>query len=108
MHMTQIRPLQAKPPSPSPVPDDTARQFHTALHDVVKSSAISMADLRETVKACARSLKESNVDPVQMIISMKACARESNRRYPVVLAEHELSNADFLMEKIINWAIVEY
>lgn len=67
-----------------------------------------MADLRECVKACARSLRESDVGPAQMIISMKACARESNKRYPIALNEHELSNADFLMESIIKWAIVEY
>jgi hypothetical protein len=43
-----------------------------------------------------------------MIITMKACAKEGNRRYPMVLNEHELSNADFLMEQIIKWSIVEY
>jgi hypothetical protein len=99
---------QAPGVMPSPVPDETARHFQLALHEVVRSSAISMADLRERVKACARSLRESGVGPAQMIISMKACAREGNRRYPTSLNEHELSNADFLMEHIIKWAIIEY
>jgi hypothetical protein len=106
--MQELRPLQARQPIPAPVPDETARQFHVALHAVVRSSAISMADLRECVKACARSLRESDIGPAQMIISMKACAREGNKRYPTRLNEHELSNADFLMESIITWAIVEY
>jgi len=43
-----------------------------------------------------------------MIITIKACAKEGTRRYPQILNEHELSNADFLMEQIIKWAIVEY
>lgn len=96
------------PTKPSPIPDETARLFQVALHDVVRSSALSMAELRECVKACVCSLRESQVGPAQMIISMKACAKEGNRRYPMVLNEHELSNADFLMEQIIKWSIVEY
>src|SRR5215212_6600477 len=96
IRMPEIRPLQARPPIPSPLPDETARLFHVALHDVIRSSAVSMADLRECVKACARSLRESEVGPAQMIISMKACAREGNKRYPAALHEHELSNAEFL------------
>jgi hypothetical protein len=93
---------------PSPIPDETARLFHLALHDVVRSSALSMAELRECVKACVCFLRESSVGPAQMIISMKACAREGNRRYPTVLSEHELTNADFLMDQIIKWSIIEY
>lgn len=108
IRMPQTHHLQARPPEPSPVPDETARQFHLALHDVIRSSALSMADLRECVKACARSLKESNVGPAQMIISMKACARAGNKRYPAVLNENNLSNAEFLMDLIIKWSIVEY
>jgi len=92
---------------PSAIPDETALLFQTALQDVVRSSAISIADLRECVKACARSLRESEVGPVQMILSMKACARagknrgQSNR-------ERETANADFLMDVIVKWAIIEY
>jgi len=42
-----------------------------------------------------------------MILSMKACARagknrgQSNR-------ERETANADFLMDVIVKWAIIEY
>jgi hypothetical protein len=67
-----------------------------------------MADLRECVKACARSLRESSVGPAQMIVSMKACAREGNKSQPVAGNGTELSNADFLMEHIVEWAIIEY
>ena len=93
---------------PYPVPDATARQFQVALHDVVKSSTGSMRDLRECVKACVCCLRDSEVGPAQMIISMKACAKQSNRRYPSVIGEHELPNAEFLMEQIIRWSIVEF
>jgi hypothetical protein len=93
---------------PSFIPDETARLFHVALHDVVRTSAVSMAELRECVGACIRSLRNSGIGPAQMIITMKACAKESARRYPVLLSEHELTNADFLMEQIVKWSIVEY
>jgi hypothetical protein len=108
IRMPEMRPAPTRAPLASPVPDETARLFHVALHDVIRSSAISMADLRECVKACTRSLRESSLGPAEMIISMKACAREGNKRYPTALNEHELSNADFLMEHIIKWAIIEY
>lgn len=93
---------------PSFIPDETARLFHVALHDVVRTSAVSMAELRECVAGCVRSLRNSGIGPAQMIITMKACARDSARRYPVVLSEHELTNADFLMEQIVKWSIIEY
>jgi hypothetical protein len=93
---------------PSFIPEETARLFHVALHAVVRDSAVSMAELRDCVGACVRSLRDSGVGPAQMIITMKACARESARRYPVLLSEHELTNADFLMEQIVRWSIVEY
>ena len=93
---------------PSPIPEETARLFQVALHDVVRSSALSMAELRDCVRACVCTLRDSDVGPAQMIISMKACAKEGTRRYPQILNEHELSNADFLMDQIIKWSIVEY
>ena len=109
--MSAMRSAPAAKPvltKPSPMPDETARLFQVALHDVVRSSAVSMAELRECVKACVSSLRDTNVGPAQMIITMKACAKEGTRRYPQILSEHELTNADFLMEQIIKWAIVEY
>ena len=93
---------------PFPLPDETARLFHVALHDAVRSSIESMAELRTCVKACVCCLRGTNVGPAQMIITMKACARESTRRYPPVANEPAVSNADFLMEQIIKWAIIEY
>ena len=108
--MSPMRSTSAKPSTtkPSPIPDETARLFQVALHDVVRSSAVSMAELRECVKACVSTLRDTEVGPAQMIITMKACAKEGTRRYPQILNEHELTNADFLMDQIIKWAIVEY
>ena len=74
IEMSQTRPTAAIKPSitmPSPIPEETARLFQVALHDVVKSSALSMADLRECVKACVSTLRDTDVGPAQMIISMK-------------------------------------
>ena len=93
---------------PYPVPDATAQPFQLALHEVVRSSTVSMRELRECVNACVVCLRDRNIGPAQMIISMKACAKQSTTRYPTQLNEHELSNADFLMEQIIRWSIVEY
>jgi hypothetical protein len=109
--MSHMRSTAASKPShtkPSAIPEETARLFQVALHDVVRSSALSMAELRECVRACVSALRDTEVGPAQMIISMKACAKEGTRRFPQVLNEHELSNADFLMDQIIKWAIVEY
>jgi hypothetical protein len=109
--MAEMRTAAAAKPiltKPSPMPDETARLFQLALHDVVRSSAVSMAELHSCVNACAAVLRDANVGPAQMIITIKACAKEGTRRYPQILNEHELSNADFLMEQIIKWAIVEY
>lgn len=107
-HMRSTAATKPSPTKPSPIPDETARLFQVALHDVVRSSALSMAELRKCVRACVSTLRATNVGPAQMIISMKACAKEGTRRYPQILNEHELSNADFLMDQIIKWAIVEY
>ena len=93
---------------PFPLPDETARLFHVALHDVIRSSAESMTELRTCVKACVCSLRETNVGPAQMIITMKACTKESARRYPPAANEPAASNADFLLEQIIRWSIIEY
>jgi hypothetical protein len=92
----------------SPIPDETARLFQMALHHAVRTSTVSMSELRERVKACVCFLRESHVGPAQMIISMKACAKQSNKRYPSVIGEHELPNAEFLMEQIIRWSIIEF
>lgn len=96
---------QTRPPL---IPDETAHLFHVALRDVVRDSAVSMAELQACVVACVRALRDSGLGPAQMIVAMKACAKESARRYPVFVSEHELTNADFLMEQIVKWSIVEY
>jgi hypothetical protein len=42
-----------------------------------------------------------------MILSMKACARHGKGHHPQT-GQRESSNADFLMEIIVKWAIIEY
>ena len=98
----------AEATNPYPIPDATAQPFQLALHEVVRTSALSLHNLRERVKACVGCLKDSNVGPAQMILSMKACARASTDLYPTLIDDHEQSNADFLMDEIVSWSIVEY
>jgi hypothetical protein len=101
----KLPPVDVTPPFP--IPHETALLLHTALDGVVRSSALSMADLRECVVACVRCLRASSVGPAQMIISVKACAREASKRHPM-LDSHQSSNAEFLMDVIVKWAIIEY
>ena len=67
-----------------------------------------MAELRDSVNACVRAVRQSGAGPAQMILCIKACAHAGTKRYPTTLREHDLSNADFMMDQIIKWAIIEY
>jgi hypothetical protein len=87
---------------------DTTHNFDVALHDAIATSLTSMAELRDAVRLCVRSLKEANVGPVQMILAMKACALDSAGRYRPAHDEYPASNVDTLMDYIIRWSIGEY
>jgi hypothetical protein len=93
---------------PYPLPSHASEEFGTALHDADKGSGESMHALRECLKPCVEFLKDSGVGPVQMILTIKASAKESARRNYALGEEFAVSNANLLMEQIIKWAIVEY
>jgi hypothetical protein len=93
---------------PYPLPTETSRQFGTALHDAAKESIESMHELRQCLKPCVDYLRESGVGPVQMILTIKASAKESARRNHALGDEFAVANANLLMEQIVKWAIVEY
>jgi hypothetical protein len=93
---------------PYPLPRDASHEFGTALHDAVKGSGESMEVLHERLKPCVGFLKDSGVGPVQMILTIKASAKESARRNHALGEEYAMSNANLLMDQIVKWAIVEY
>ena|SRR2546423_9672712 len=90
------------------IPANTTHVFDVALHDATTASLESMAELQDAVCACVRSLRDGNVEPVQMILAMKACAIDSARRYHPEKDEFPASNVDILIEHIVRWSIVEY
>jgi hypothetical protein len=90
------------------VSPETTHNFDIALHDAVRSSIESMAELRAAVCECVRSLREADVGPVHMILAMKACALDSAGRYHPENDEYPACNVDLLMDQIVRWAIVEY
>ena len=92
----------------SHVSTETTRQFDVALHDAVTSSIESMADLKDAVCDCVRALRVADIGPVQMILAMKACARDSAGRYHPEADEFPATNVDLLIDHIVRWSIVEY
>jgi len=99
---------QVKQTLPYPLPSEASQQFGTALHDAVKGSSQSMQELRECLKPCVDFLRESGVGPVQMILTIKASAKESAQRNHALGEEFAVANTNLLMEQIVRWAIVEY
>jgi hypothetical protein len=93
---------------PYPLPTAASRDFGTALHDAVKDSIESMHELRQSLKPCVDFLRDSGVGPVQMILTIKASAKESALRNHALGDEFAVANANMLMEQIVKWAIVEY
>jgi hypothetical protein len=53
-------------------------------------------------------MKVSGVGAVQMILTIKACAKGSALRYRPLGDEHPQSNVDLLLDEIVKWSIVEY
>ena len=98
----------AKQTLPYPLPAQASREFGTALHDTVRDSIESMQELRQCLKPCVDFLRESGVGPVQMILTIKASAKESAARNHALGDEFAVANASMLMEQIVKWAIVEY
>ncbi|HEY3746616.1 MAG TPA: hypothetical protein VGL17_10260 [Gemmatimonadaceae bacterium] len=90
------------------MPSETSRPFGTALHDATKESIESMDELRQCLKPCVEYLKNSGVGPAQMILTIKASARESARKNHALGDEFAVSNANLLMDQIVKWAIIEY
>lgn len=106
--MMQPAKQPVKQTQPYPLPSEASRQFGTALHGAVRGSLETMQDLRECLNPCVAYLRDSGVGPVQMILTIKATAKESALRSHALGDEFAVANANLLMEQIVKWAILEY
>jgi hypothetical protein len=101
--------LQAqRTPALTSISSESTRNFDLALHVAAASSAESMTALRKCVCTCVDNMKESGVGAVQMILTIKACARGSARRYRPLGDEFPQSNVDLLLDEIVKWSIIEF
>lgn len=95
-------------PALTSISTESTRNFDLALHVAAASSADSMVALRKCVCTCVDNMKVSGVGAVQMILTIKACAKGSALRYRPLGDEHPQSNVDLLLDEIVKWSIVEY
>jgi hypothetical protein len=99
---------QAENIRPVPIQADASRHFGVALQDALASSIDSMDELHYRLTPCVTSLRNAGIGPVQMILSIKACARDHARASQALGDEFAIGNANMLMEQIVKWAIAEY
>jgi hypothetical protein len=91
-----------------PIHVEASRDFGVALHDAVSTSVASMDDLHQSLTPCVDFLRDSGIGPVEMILSIKACARDHAKERQARGDEFAVANANMLMEQIVKWAIIEY
>jgi hypothetical protein len=95
-------------PALNSITTESTRNFDLALHVAAANSAQSMFDLRDCVCKCVENMKESGLGAVQMILTIKACAKGSALRYRPLGDEHPQSNVDLLLDQIVKWSIIEF
>ena len=101
--------LQAqRSPSLTSISSESTRNLDLALHVAAASSAESMIALRKCVCRCVDNMRDSGVGAVQMILTIKACAKGSALRYRPLGDEHPQSNVDLLLDEIVKWSIIEF
>jgi hypothetical protein len=91
-----------------PIHVEASRGFGLALHDAISTSVASMDELHECLTPCVHFLRDSGLGPVDMILSIKACARDHAKERQARGDEFAVANANMLMEQIVKWAIIEY
>lgn len=101
-----IQPVETS--CPFPIHIEASRDFGVALHDAVSSSGASMDELHQCLTPCVDFLRASGLGPVEMILSIKACARDHAKERQAAGDEFAVANANMLMEQIVKWAIIEY
>lgn len=90
------------------MPSERTLPFGFALHEAVESSLASMEELHRCITPCVVFLRNAGVGPAQMILTIKAYARDSALSRRALGHEFAVANVDLLMEQIVKWAIVEY
>jgi hypothetical protein len=95
-------------PALTSISTQSTRNFDLALHVAAASSAESMVALRKCVCDCVENMKASKVGAVQMILTIKACAKGSALRYRPLGDEYPASNVDLLLDEIVKWSIIEF
>jgi hypothetical protein len=91
-----------------PIHVEASRDFGLALHDAISTSVASMDELHQCLTPCVDFLRDSGLGPVDMILSIKACARDHAKERQARGDEFAVANANILMEQIVKWAIIEY
>ena len=95
-------------PALASISTDSTRNFDLALHVAAAGSAESMLALRECVCDCVENMRASGVGAVQMILTIKACAKGSALRYRPLGDEIPRSSVDLLLDEIVKWSIIEF
>jgi hypothetical protein len=93
---------------PFPIQREASRDFGVALQVAVSTSIASMNELHQCLTPCVDFLRNSGIGPVDMILSIKACARDHAKARQAGGDEFAVANANILMEQIVKWAIMEY
>jgi hypothetical protein len=99
---------QVSKPDFSSITKESASEFDVALHQAVRNSITSMNELKVCVGNCVQHLKQSEMGPVQVILTMKALVRESVKRYRPYGDEEPRSNTDIMTDYVVKWAIIEF
>jgi hypothetical protein len=67
-----------------------------------------MDELHNKLTPCVDFLRRAGLGPVQMILSIKACAIEHALESQASGNDLALVEVNMLMEQIVKWAIIEY
>jgi hypothetical protein len=105
---TGMQTQQAATPDFSAITKESASEFDLALHKAVRNSVASMDELRVCVGRCVEHLKQRQMGPVQVILTMKAMVRESVKRYRPFGDEEPRSNSDIMTDYVVKWAIIAF
>ncbi len=104
--MTQwLDPVQV---APFPVALSDGAELRSALAGAVFRHDETNALLRTAVEACVRSLRTQGMSPEGTVITLKAFVRHTALGSPQPQRPRSVTAADFFMEDIVHWTILEY
>ena len=104
--MTQwIAPVQR---SPFPLAAADGAELRSALAGAVFRHDETNALLRAAVESCVRSLRFQGMSPEGTVITLKAFVRFTALHSPKPQRPRSVTAADFFMEDIVHWTVLEY